>query len=220
MTRRIWAVVPVKETAAAKQRLAARLPAPARQELALAMVEHVLEALAQVRELAGVIVVTVDPAVVALAGRYGGIVSDAGAHDGHTGAVVTTGRRLAAEGHGMLTVPGDLPLLAPADIRQVLAAHGPAPAFTIVPARDLLGSNCIVMTPADAVPLRFGDDSYYPHLAAADAAGIAPTVVRCPGIELDIDTPEDLAAFETSAGDSRTHRLLARWQAGAKDRRA
>jgi 2-phospho-L-lactate guanylyltransferase len=43
--------------------------------------------------------------------------------------------------------------------------------------------------------LRFGDDSYFPHLAASRRSGIEPTVVRLPGIGLDIDHPADLRAF-------------------------
>ena len=77
-----------------------------------------------------------------------------------------------------------------------------APAFTIVPARDDLGSNAVLCTPADAVPLRFGDNSFFPHLAAARAHGIEPNVVRLPRIALDIDTPDDLAAVP---GDAVAH---------------
>ena len=51
------------------------------------------------------------------------------------------------------------------------------------------------MLAADAVPLRFGDNSFFPHLDAARRAGIEPTVLDLPGIALDIDTPEDLARF-------------------------
>ena len=40
------------------------------------------------------------------------------------------------------------------------------------------------MSPPDAVPLRFGEDSFFPHLAAAAARGIEPSVVRLPGIAL------------------------------------
>jgi hypothetical protein len=44
----VWAIIPVKETRGAKQRLAPLLPAPLRQALALAMLEDVLEAVAGV----------------------------------------------------------------------------------------------------------------------------------------------------------------------------
>ena len=95
----------------------------------------------------------------------------------------------------MLTLPGDIPLVTAAEIERLIAAHLPAPSFTIAPSHDEMGSNAILMSPPDAVTLRFGDDSFRPHLAAARAAGIEPTVVNLPGIALDIDNPADLAHF-------------------------
>ena len=59
--REIWAVVPVKETAFAKQRLAKLLPPETRRERALAMLEDVLQSVSAVRELSGIVVVTLDP---------------------------------------------------------------------------------------------------------------------------------------------------------------
>ena len=67
----IWAVVPVKETAAAKQRLAGLLVAGARRQLALAMLADVLQAIAGVPELAGIVAVTVDPDAADIALRAG-----------------------------------------------------------------------------------------------------------------------------------------------------
>jgi hypothetical protein len=57
-------------------------------------------------------------------------------------------------------MPGDIPRLSSAEITATLAAHRVAPAFTIVPAHDDLGSNTIVCSPPDVVPLRFGEDVY------------------------------------------------------------
>ena len=210
----IWAVVPIKDTTAAKQRLAEAAPAEFRRKLALAMAEDVLSALAGAKRLAGIIVVTVDPDAAALARRYGAQVWDDGALDGHTGAVTAAGRRLVAEGaEGMLTVPGDIPMIATEEVDAVIAAHLPAPSFTIVPAHDELGSNAILMSPPDAVPLRFGDNSYFPHLAAAEACGIKPTVLRLPGIAFDIDNPVDLDHFSRLGSQTRAGRLLAGgWQ--------
>jgi 2-phospho-L-lactate guanylyltransferase len=45
------------------------------------------------------------------------------------------------------------------------------------------------------MPLRFGDDSFLPHLASARALGIEPTIVKLPGIGLDIDQPDDALAL-------------------------
>src|SRR5262249_4466715 len=116
--RNIYAVVPVKDTSDAKRRLAGMLGGGRRQQLALAMCEDVLATLAGVRELAGIFVVTVDPAAAAIAPRYGARVLSAGAREGHTGAVAAAARELAAE--GMLTLPGDIPLVEGDDIRQLI----------------------------------------------------------------------------------------------------
>ena len=206
----IWAVVPVKDTTAAKQRLAAAVPPALRQALALAMLEDVLAALAAAPGLAGRLIVTTDAAAMRLAARHGAACSEDGASEGHTGAVMAAARRLAAEGRaGMLTVPGDIPLVSAAEIAALLAAHRMPPAFTIAPSHDEKGSNAILMSPPDAVPLRFGDDSFYPPLRAAEARGIAPTVLHLPGIALDIDNPADLAHFARLGSRTRAGLWLA-----------
>jgi 2-phospho-L-lactate guanylyltransferase len=204
----IWAVVPVKDTGTAKQRLDAALPQAQRSVLALAMLEDVLEALAATRRLAGIIVVTVDPAARDLAQRYGARISAEHASEGHTAAVKAAARGLAARTDAMLTIPGDVPLVTAAEIERVIAAHERGHRFVIVPARDELGSNAILAAPADAVPLRFGDNSFFPHLDAARACGIEPAVLALPGIGLDIDTPEDLAAFLARPSRTRARVLL------------
>jgi 2-phospho-L-lactate guanylyltransferase len=210
--RNIYAVVPVKDTSDAKRRLAGVLGGGQRQQLALAMCEDVLATLAGVRELAGIFVVTVDPAAAAIAPRYGARVLSAGARDGHTGAVAAAARELAAE--GMLTLPGDIPLVEGDDVRQLIDVHRAtrdARAFTIVPARDERGSNAIVCSPAAAVPLRFGADSFIPHLAAAKRCAIEPVVVHLPRIALDIDTPDDVALFLATPSSTRARALLEHW---------
>src|SRR5271169_314398 len=94
----IWLVIPVKDSAAAKQRLAPVLPAHLRQALALAMLEDVLAAVAGVPGLAGRILVTTDAEAERLAARYDCECMADGADAGHTGAVVAAARRLARAG--------------------------------------------------------------------------------------------------------------------------
>jgi len=124
----IWAVIPVKETGLAKQRLGGVLPASVRQAFAQAMLEDVLAAVTAAPGLAGVILVTLDPAAMLLAERYGARCLEDGARDGHTGAVAAAARRLAEDGAGgMLTVPGDIPLVTADEIEGLIAAHRSAP---------------------------------------------------------------------------------------------
>jgi 2-phospho-L-lactate guanylyltransferase len=206
----VWAVIPVKETANAKQRLVPVLSRSLRQALALAMLEDVLEAVAAVEGLGGAILVTVDAPAITLARRYRMATLADGAHDGHTGAVTAGARHLIAQRRStMLTLPGDLPLATAGEIGKLIAAHGPAPAFTIAPAHDELGSNAILMSPPDAVPLRFGENSFFPHLAAARAGGMEPCVLHLPGIAFDIDNPQDLHHFAQLGSNTRAGALIA-----------
>jgi len=206
----LWAVVPVKERVSAKERLSPMLRPETRQALALAMLEDVLAALTATPGIAGLLVVTVDPEAGRLAANYGARLIEVGARDGHTGAVTAAARLLAAEQRsGMLTLPGDIPLVTPAEIARLLAAHLPAPSFTIVPSHDEQGSNAIACSPPDAVPLRFGENSFYPHLQSAEMAGIRPNVVHLPGIALDIDNPEDLVSFMRIDSSARARAVLA-----------
>jgi 2-phospho-L-lactate guanylyltransferase len=192
----IWAVIPVKEFDGAKHRLSDLLSPPERRRLAETMLTDTLDAVAGSRRLAGVVIVTVDPQATALGERIGAQILTEGARDGHTGSVNAGRRLLAREGHGgMITLPGDIPATRAEEIDAVLSAHLAAPSFTISPAHDDRGSNAVVCSPPESVPLRFGDNSYFPHLDAARRHGIEPTVIRQPGIAMDIDHPIDLSLF-------------------------
>jgi 2-phospho-L-lactate guanylyltransferase len=192
----IWVLIPVKETAGAKNRLAPAVPPHLRQGLALAMLEDVLNAVADVRTIAGVIVVTADEAATVLAKHYSARIMTEGAKTGHSGAVNTAAAILAKEGQaGFLQMPLDIPLVSSNEISTLVAMHKGRSSFIIAPSNDELGSNGVLVSPPTVVPLTFGDNSFFPHLRTAERCGVRPQVVRLPGFGLDIDRPEDLYAF-------------------------
>lgn len=206
----LWAVLPVKDLQHAKQRLAGILSAKERRTLFAAMLEDVLAALAGCAGLAGILVVTRDQEAWRLAGRYGARVLLEDENRGHTAASSLGARTLAQEGlSGMVQVPADIPLVTARDIAALLEVHGAAPAVTLSPSRDQRGSNAVACSPPDILPLRFGEDSFFPHLRRAKALGIEPQVVTRPGLALDVDTPADLAAFIATPSDTRAYAYLA-----------
>jgi 2-phospho-L-lactate guanylyltransferase len=159
--------------------------------------------------LAGILVVTRDPQAQDMAARYGARVLVEPANRGHTAASTLGASTLAAQGAvGMMQLPADIPLVTPADIDAVLQAHAQAPSITLAPSRDRLGSNAVVCSPPNLLPLRFGDDSFYPHLERARALGIEPAIVERDGLALDVDTPADLAAFLATPSSTRAYAYL------------
>lgn len=205
-----WAVVPVKDIGLAKQRLSTIFDSSFRHALVLAMLEDTLRAVAGVTELQGIAVATADPDASEVARRFGAQVWHDAARDGLNEAINAAVRRLGAMQAAILVLPADVPLVKSENLEDILHVHAAAtvPAFTIVPARDRLGSNAIVNSPAGSVAFNFGPASFHTHLMAARRAGIEPRVVEIPSIALDIDTPADVDAFLQSPGDTASGRLL------------
>lgn len=207
----MWAVVPIKDFAGAKERLSPVLRPSERRALARVMAEDVLRTLLAVSEFEGVAVVTRDAEARRLCAGLGAQVLAEPRNRGQTAAVMAASRTLEGEGvTDVLTVPGDVPLALPRDVRSVMAAHGAAPAMTIVPARDRKGSNCVVLSPPGCVALRFGENSFHPHLEAAREAGVPPLAVESPNLALDVDTPDDLDLLMRAPARTRAQEFLAK----------
>jgi 2-phospho-L-lactate guanylyltransferase len=205
----MWAVLPAKDLVDAKTRLADALSPAERRLLFRTMYEDVLIALSQTTSLDGVAVVTRDPEAGAVAESYDARLIPEPENQGQTAAIERAAATLKADGaEGIITIPGDTPLISAAEIEAVLAAHITTPGMTIVPAHDRRGSNCIAVSPPGLFPFSFGNDSFQPHLAAARRLGLAPRILDLPGIALDIDTPDDLRLLIERGGATRTHAYL------------
>ncbi len=194
------AILPIKRFDRAKSRLgadAARpggepapLGGPQRASLAAAMAERVLDALAASARLGGVLVVTADDEARRSAERRGFTIVDEPVLAGHN-AAATLGIE-AAIGRGasrVLLVPGDCPLLCADEIDGLLDRHE-GPGVVVVPDRHGTGTNALLLSPPDVLRPSFGPGSAARHLV--DGA----VLDEVPGLLLDVDTPEDLAAVE------------------------
>jgi 2-phospho-L-lactate guanylyltransferase len=209
------AVIPIKNLSHAKQRLAGVLSSAERQALFQAMVEDVLRTLSECSLVDESLVVTDDPLVVLLAKGFGAAILPEPERPGLIPAVTTAAAFLRSKGvKRMLFVPGDVPLISADDLEVVLTSveDNEEPEFTIVPAADLGGSNCIVCSPPDCMKFGFGEDSFRRHLGFARELGIEPRVIKLPALGLDVDTPHDLEALmrelETRQTLSSTHKYL------------
>ena len=204
-------LVPVKNLSSAKQRLASVLDQPARTELAQAMLHDVVAALASWQERPVCALVTSDPFAIELARQYAFEVIPDPANPGETGAIeMATGLCVSRGIESTLVIPADLPLIQASELEQILE-QAPDAGSVLVPAADGRGTNAAFRRPADLFPLRFGNDSFKPHLAAAQATGKPCMVLKLPSVALDVDNPADLHDVIERPGDSHTQRLLRQW---------
>jgi 2-phospho-L-lactate guanylyltransferase len=190
---RTLAILPVKSFGAAKQRLAPALGSRSRQALARAMFSDVLASLQRVDALDGVVVVTADPVAAAAARGEGVPVLHDTAQAGQSAAASIGIAHALAEGfERALLVPGDTPLLDPAEVASLLAAPW---AVSIVPDRHGTGTNGLVLSPPDAIAPSFGPGSLKRHVAATETAGVSSAVAEVLTLMLDVDTGADLSAL-------------------------
>jgi 2-phospho-L-lactate guanylyltransferase len=204
-------LIPVKNLSAAKQRLAAVLDQPARTELAQAMLHDVVATLAAWPRRPDCALVTGDPFAIELARQYDFEIIPDPANPGETGAIEMATNICVARGiASTLVIPADIPLIQASELEEILN-RAPEEGSVLAPAGDGRGSNAVFRRPANLFPLRFGNDSFKPHLAAAQATGRACIVLQLPGIAADVDNPEDLQQVLALPGETRTQSLLRRW---------
>jgi 2-phospho-L-lactate/phosphoenolpyruvate guanylyltransferase len=210
-------LVPVKNLLNAKQRLSVVLDAQQRLALAEAMCEDVLRELANWRTRPAVAVVTDDPFARDLAARFDFEVIADPVNPGETGAIEMATAECRRRGaQRSLVVPADIPLLETSELQTIVDSSPPGGSVLVPDARGR-GTNAALRAPADLFPLRFGNDSFLPHLAAAKATGKPCVVLQLPGIARDVDRPEDLQELAAAKGERRSQRLLRSWNLSRPD---
>jgi len=152
-------------------------------------------------------VVTSDPYAVGLAHEYGFEVIPDPDNPGETAAIEMATRVAMERGaHSTLVIPADIPLIQAWELEEIVK-HAPVEGSVLVPAADGRGTNAAFRRPANLFPLRFGNDSFKPHHAAAQATGKPCVVLKLPGIAVDVDNPADLQQLLALPGETRAQRL-------------
>ncbi|MEX3957419.1 2-phospho-L-lactate guanylyltransferase [Trinickia sp. EG282A] len=216
----IWAVVPVKDFAMAKSRLAATLSSAARAELARAMSEDVISALQSAKVAEHVCVLSDSPAVQQLAARNGAVWLDertvAGA-PGLNAAIAGAARVAAARGAtALLVVHADLPLLTASALTRVLGTWSNLSGkgrVVLARSRDGGTNICLAERP-DAFTYHYGTNSHALHVDECVRQHRVVANVEMPATALDVDTADDLeilrAAARTNACSPHTAAFLAK----------
>lgn len=197
----IAAILPVKRFDEAKQRLGDALGASSRATLAAAMFADVLAQIRRARALDEIIVVSGEPTALNLASEAGATLVDDPNDRGQSPAALAGLARAAARGfQRALLVPGDCPLVDPAELDALLGA-GPADDVVIVPDRHGTGTNALLLDPSGPFEPKFGPDSRARHVEQAERKGLTHAVTPVPSLGLDLDTGEDLAQLVAALDD-------------------
>lgn len=203
----ISAIIPVKALPLAKSRLGALLSGPERRALVLAMLGDVLAALSAARSLDHVGVISADTVVLAHAAALGAEALPDHARDLNAAFVQAAAHYAARGAAATLALPADIPLVQPAEIDGLIAARRSARGMVIAPSRDG-GTNALLVWPPLILPFLFGQGSLARHLAAAHERGLAARELRSPGLELDVDRPDDLLLLAETDGETATQQLV------------
>ena len=207
---RCWAVVPVKQLSASKQRLRGVLTLRQRESLVTRMFTSVMGVLQQVNELEGIAIVTPETSTadvcVNAAKRIANCKPVVWITDRGTGlndAIATAAGHLESKGaSAMLTVAADVPFVTTAEINIILA-QGRRSSVVIVPDRACRGTNSLFLSLPRRFKPEFGEDSLSRHIAAAHRHGVVPFVRRLHGLSFDIDRPSDLEEYESRSNSLR-----------------
>ena len=191
------AIVPVRSLSGAKTRLGEPLDPEEREEFVLALLGRTVEAALAANRLAGVVVVSMDDDLLDLARQMGAatlLQETSGLNEGLEEARYA----VAAEATAIVILPADLPGVAAsaidrlAEAAELAAREAPERAVVVlVPDRHGRGTNALLLSPPDAIPFCFGEDSRESHETAANL--VQATYLELDGpLSFDVDTAEDL----------------------------
>lgn len=200
MSEGVFALVPVKDPALGKSRLAAVLDAREREELNLRLTRQTFDCCAAAFGPARTVVVTASAAVVAEAAARGlVVVAEPSPGDLNAALAFAAARAIERGAQALLVVPVDLVQLTPDALRAV-ASNLEATGVVLVPDQHGTGTNLLGMRPARADLFRFGERSLDAHRRAAEGAGLEVRLRADPALALDLDTPDDYRLWQGRRG--------------------
>lgn len=189
----LWAIIPVKPLRRGKSRLSGVLSEDERALLNYTMLSNTLKIVADVAEISDRLVVSRDPAALALAREYGARTLQ---EDGNPGLNMALRRATVVAqvyaASGVLILPADLPLLSQADVKELIAYTNKPPVVVVAPDRRGEGTNALLSSPAGLIEYHFGPGSFQKHVQAAQKQNVHVEICSLSALGLDLDYPEDL----------------------------
>jgi len=200
----LWAIVPVKPLRRGKSRLSEVMTVDERAELNEYLLTHTIQEISAVSEIENVLVVSRDPAALALARDLGArTVQENGSPGLNVALTRATAIARTYEIRGILILPADIPKLSRADIEKLISRLTDPPVVVVSPDRRREGTNAMAICTAGLIEYDFGEGSFEKHCRRAREAGARVEICELPSLALDLDEPEDLALVKEELENNR-----------------
>src|SRR6266567_8028760 len=198
-----WAVIPVKGLTESKTRLSTYLQGDRRRILVEALLEDVLSSIVRSRVYGIVLVISPDenfgsrilPQEVSFLKQTGVGLNRA----------IEQANRLATQKHArsLTTVLADIPLVEPADFKELLSVGTAVPRVVMAPSLKG-GTNVMLTSPPGTISPSYGRWSYSKHLRQAQISGLNAYSISNSRISFDIDTVSDVMELRRRDPESKT----------------
>ena len=198
-----WAVIPVKGLTESKTRLSTSLQGDKRRILVEALLEDVLSSIIRSRVYGTVMVISPDKNVASRIRQQE--VSFLKQTSIGLNRAIEQANRLATQKRvrSVTTVLADIPLVEPADFKELLSIGAAVPRVVMAPSLKG-GTNVMLTSPPGTISPSYGRWSYSKHLRLAQMKGVNAYSISNSRVSFDIDTTSDLMELRRLDPESRT----------------
>ena len=205
----VFVVIPVKLLLRSKMRLSEVLKPQERQTLTLSMLEDVFRAVTKSSLVHQTVLVSSDSKVQEYAGVLGATYLMEERRGLNRAVEQAISWCVQNNAKSVLVLPGDIPLITPDDVNQIVNLGSEETSIVIASSRNG-GTNALLQKPPNLIPLHFGQASFSKHISEASNKGIAAKIYRSQNVTMDIDSPEDLENLLKIEAQTASHRFLKR----------
>ena len=167
----MWIILPIKATGPVKSRLASVFSPAQREELMRAMLRDVLDAVRNSPHVDGVLLVSRDTDVPAIAAEYGATVLALDEDVDLNSAVRAAADHLHDQGvRRALVLHGDIPLTSAANLDRLMEQAGDAE-VALLPCRHQRGTKALLTSLPPRIAFEYGAESFEKHRKNAAKSG-------------------------------------------------
>ncbi len=196
---KIAAIIPVKNIARGKSRLATVINKNQRQELIKYLLANTITELKKISLISEVTIITADRTAAMISKELKSKLIWETGWFGLNWAVMKGIKRSFLNGIStVLILPLDLPLVNAKDIVKFIHVNNRQTAITIAPDSKLEGTNALLVNSKVMIKMKFGSDSFRNHLREAKKNNLAIHTCAMDCFSFDLDNPEDYQFYSES----------------------